>query len=236
MKNELDRTYDLSEYSHARLGLGHTGGHLTTAAWLDFQAGFAAAKDAVSASFDVKVISSLCDHLHLKNLLVHTEAKDIYSFLTNPDLGRHIAAYDAAQCHKICEDQPGILGNDLLIVISGGLSPLAITQQIPKFLPAFMHQVDMQKWSTAPIIINPRGRVALGDHLNAIFKAKLVIMLIGERPGLTTPDSLGIYYTLNAKPGYTDHQRSCISNIHTKGLLPELAAIQLSHACCNLMF
>lgn len=232
MKNELDRAYDLTPYSHARLGLGHTGGHLKTAAWLDFQAGFAAAKDAVSASFDVKVISSLCEQLHLKNFVVQTEAKDIYSFLTNPDLGRHIATSDGEQLQAICDEHPAFTGRDLLIVISGGLSPLAITQQIPFFLPAFMQEIEKQPWSLAPIIINPRGRVMLGDYLNAIFKAKLVIMLIGERPGLTTPDSLGIYYTLGARPGFTDHQRRCISNIHPKGLLPERAAIMLA----NLLF
>ena len=96
-----------------------------------------------------------------------------------------------------------------------------------EFLPAFVSQLQKNKWTLAPIIINPRGRVALGDQINDYLKAKFIVMLIGERPGLTTPDSLGIYFTYHAHTGCTDEQRNCISNIHSQGLLHEAAAKKL---------
>ena len=94
-------------------------------------------------------------------------------------------------------------------------------------MPILVNQIKQQGWSLAPILINSRGRVALGDQANHFFKATIVIMLIGERPGLTTPDSLGIYFTYQARPGCTDEQRNCISNIHARGLSSESAVEKL---------
>jgi ethanolamine ammonia-lyase small subunit len=118
---------------------------------------------------------------------------------------------------------------DLLIVVSGGLSPIAIQQQIPDFLPIFIHLARENKWSIAPIVINARGRVAIGDKLNDHFRAKIVIMLIGERPGVSVSNSLGIYFTYHAKPGCTNENRNCISNIHEHGLSHHQAADKLAH-------
>lgn len=219
MKNEIkptDRTYDLSEYSHARLGLGHAGGHLNTKSWLDFQLGFAQAKDAVSSSFNVSKIAAL----HQPSLVINSRCQDLYSFLTHPDWGRCIAKTDEDYLTQLIAAHPEYCHQDILIVVSGGLSPLAITQQIPTFLPELISRLP---YSLAPVIINPRGRVALGDHLNEYFKSSIVMMLIGERPGLTTPDSLGIYFTYSPLPGFTDDKRNCISNIHEKGLSNKVA-------------
>jgi ethanolamine ammonia-lyase small subunit len=226
-----DRAYDFSAYSHARLGLGHTGGHLKSAHWLDFQAGFAQAKDAVFSSFDTESIVRLCDELHLPHLTVHSQTREILQFLTRPDLGRLIAVEDASKLHHAVSLHPDYCQQDLLMVVSGGLSPLAIQHQIPDFLPVLIKETKQHSWSLAPVIINPCGRVALGDLLNAIFKARVVIMLIGERPGLTTPDSLGIYVTYDARPGCTDEMRNCISNIHQHGLSVKLAVEKL----CDLV-
>ncbi len=213
-----DSALDLSKHSHARVSLGHTGGQLRTASWLNFQAGFAAAKDAVFSNDHSSEISALCNTLRLPNVLIQSAATDLLTFLTRPDLGRLIAASDQPTLSNLIREYPQYTKQDILLVISGGLSPIAVQTQIPALLPALVANLKAHDLSLAPIIINPRGRVALGDQLNAIFKAKMVVMLIGERPGLTTPDSLGIYFTYEAKPGCTDDLRNCISNIHAKGL------------------
>jgi ethanolamine ammonia-lyase small subunit len=227
--SDNDRTHDFSPYSHARLGLGHVGGHLKVAHWLDFQAGFAQAKDAVFSRFDPVQIAHLCDALQLTHLTAHSEVTDVMQFLTRPDLGRMLSCEDQNKLREAVHLHQEYCHQNLLIVISGGLSPLAIQQQIPEFLPRLSAEIHAAGWSLAPIIINPRGRVALGDQLNTIFKAKVVIMLIGERPGLTTPDSLGIYLTYNARPRCTDDMRNCISNIHKHGLSTEEAVDKLRY-------
>ncbi len=218
-----DRVMDYSAYTKARLGLGHTGGHLRAASWLDFQSGFAQAKDAVFSQFDVLSIANLCNELALANIEVHSQATDILQFLSRPDLGRLLGSKDAEHLRALATSHADYCNQDILILISGGLSPIAIQHQIPKFLPALIKQCKHMNWTLAPVMINPRGRVALGDALNAIFNAKVVMVLIGERPGLTTPDSLGIYFTYAAKPGCTDAMRNCISNIHDHGLGVEQA-------------
>jgi ethanolamine ammonia-lyase small subunit len=236
MKKELllkDRLLDFSPYSHARVGLGHTGGQLRTTSWLDFQAGFAQAKDAVFSSFDTEKISELCRDLQLPNYIINSAVTDLLQFLTRPDLGGLLAEHDQQILATLINSHPEYLEQDLLIVISGGLSPIAIQEQIPELLPALITDLQSHHLSHAPIIINPRGRVALGDELNALFKAKMVAMLIGERPGLTTPDSLGIYFTYNAKPGCTNDMRNCISNIHARGLSASAAVSKLQQLICS---
>lgn len=226
-----DRVHDYHAYSQARLGLGHAGGHIKTKDWLEFQQGFAQAKDAVFSQFDTGELARLCDALQLPNLLANSQATDIMHFLSRPDTGRLLHPEDELNLQQISAANTQYSNRDLLIVISGGLSPLAIQQQVPGLLPLFLAEIHRNHWSLAPVIINPRGRVALGDQLNTIFKAKLVIMLIGERPGLTTPDSLGIYFTYNARLGCTDDLRNCISNIHLHGLSHESAIEKL----CRLL-
>lgn len=232
LKNQLtkfthsrqDRMLEFFQQSHARVGLGHTGGHIKLNDWLDFQAGFAQAKDAVFSHFDSAEIKKICQSQNLDCLELHCQANDPTQFLLRPDLGKLLAA----ESHDLLEKLSIHTTYDLLIVISGGLAPIAIQQQLPHFLPKFLRTAQTHHWQIAPVIITPRSRVAFGDQVNHYFKAKLTIVLIGERPGLTTPDSLGIYVTYNAKPGCTDEQRNCISNIHAHGLSYADAATKLS--------
>lgn len=226
-QSKLDRKYDLTPYSHARLGLGHTGGHLKLKDWLDFQAGFAQAKDAVFSQFSVTKLKVLCDELNLPCLRIDSRVNDATLFLLRPDLGRLLSEQSMALLNEYQLQHNDTQHTDILIIISGGLSPMAIEHQMPTFFPLFINKIKKENWSLAPIMINPKGRVALGDQVNDYFKSKMVVMLIGERPGLTTPDSLGIYFTYQAKPGCTDEQRNCISNIHSQGLTPELAVEKL---------
>jgi ethanolamine ammonia-lyase small subunit len=224
-----DRELNFSHYSHARLGLGHTGGHLKHSAWLDFEADFAQAKDAVFSQFDSHSYMNLCNELKLTYLTIHSQAKDVTQFLLRPDLGRLLDNKSENLLNNFITQQPEYLNRNILIVISGGLSPIALEHQIPGFLPLLIHAIHQHKWSLAPIILNAKGRVALGDAVNHYFKAEITIMLIGERPGLSTPDSMGIYFTYDAKPGCTDQKRNCISNIHARGLSWEEAILKLTH-------
>lgn len=219
-KSREDRMLDLFQQSHARVGLGHTGGHIKLNDWLNFQEGFAQAKDAVFSQFNIAELADLCYALKLECLEVTTQANDPTQFILRPDLGKLLSP----ESHTLLEQINVTQKYDLLIVISGGLSPLAVQHHASKFLPELILAIKSDQLKIAPVIITPRSRVALGDQVNHYFKAKLTVMLIGERPGLTTPDSMGIYITYDAKPGCTDEQRNCISNIHAHGLSYQEAA------------
>lgn len=225
---QLDRRHDFSRLTHARIGIGHTGGHMRINDWLDFQSGFAQAKDAVFSHFEEQQITALCAQLQLPAVSVDTQCGDINHYLARPDAGALLNADSENRLREYIKRQPAARGSDLLLVISGGLSPVAIARQMPSFLPAFIACARDKRWSLAPVIINQRGRVALGDHVNTVFQAKITVMLIGERPGLSSPDSMGIYFTYNAKPGCRNDQRNCISNVHEHGLPHQDAAGKLA--------
>lgn len=218
LQSQTDRVFDLSRYSHARIGMGHTGGHLKYQDWLAFQTGFCQAKDAVFSQYPVDELHSLCKTLNLAYVDIHSKASDGMLFITRPDLGKQLAEESEIRLKQLLDEHTLYCNKDILIIISGGLSPFAIRQQMMGFLPLFIQELQQQNWTISPVILNPRGRVALGDQLNSFFKAQLVVMLIGERPGLSTADSMGIYFTYQARPGFTDEQRNCISNIHQHGL------------------
>lgn len=222
-----DRVFDLSVYTNARVGMGHTGGQLQTKDWLKFQFSYAQANDALTTGFPTQKLFEYCAKNKLPSIEIVSEAKDHEAFLLRPDRGRALSTESRTKLMNWTaanNTEP-----DLLIVISGGLSPLAIDHQTIGFLNAFLPLAKDNHWSIAPIMINTRGRVALGDQVNGIINAKMVIMLIGERPGLSSPDSLGIYFTYKAQPGYTDEKRNCISNIHAHGMLHEEAAERLTY-------
>jgi ethanolamine ammonia-lyase small subunit len=216
--SDIEKKSDRPPLSHARINLGHTGGHLKTKDWLAFQSDFAQAQDAVMSAFSISEIEKICRGLNLTTVEVASKPADIVEYLLRPDLGKLIADNSRRELEAIIKKQPEICYRDMLIVISGGLSPIAVERQIPIFLPLLIDKLRIEQLSIAPICINPRGRVALGDSLNEYLQAKMVVMLIGERPGLSAADSMGIYFTYQAKPGYTDASRNCISNIHARGI------------------
>src|SRR5579862_7472630 len=137
-----DRMLDLFNQSHARVGLGHTGGHIKLSDWLDFQMGFAQAKDAVFSQFDIEKIKNLCQQQNLKYIQVHSQTTDHTQFLLRPDLGKLLAP----ESHKMLEQLNNRISYDLLIIISGGLSPLAIQHHIPYFLPEFFRVSISNNW------------------------------------------------------------------------------------------
>lgn len=228
-QDSADRVVDLSVFSHARLGRGHAGGQTKTNDWLAFQLDYAQAKDAVAGKFSMDALAAVIAKLSLSSCQIHSRANDTQQFLLRPDLGRCLAAADEALLQKLIHSNPEIVKRDLLIIVSGGLSPIAIQRHAGPFLSAFLPLARQNQWSIAPVMIAPRSRVALGDQVNALMQATMVVMLIGERPGLSSPDSMGIYFTYHAEPGCTDERRNCLSNIHAKGLSVDDAALRLSY-------
>ena len=208
------RWADLRRFTPARVALGRAGNGLPTAAHLDFQAAHAAARDAVHAALDVAALRAELDAAGLASIAVRSEAADRRTYLLRPDLGRRLRDRSAI---------PSLPGA-MLFVACDGLSATAVQRHAVALL---RHVVPRLSGPVAPVIIAAQGRVALGDDVGEAMGAEAVAVLIGERPGLSTADSLGIYLTWKPRRGRTDAERNCISNIRPDGLAPEAAADKL---------
>jgi ethanolamine ammonia-lyase small subunit len=197
----------------ARVALGHAGAGLPTAALLAFQLDHARARDAVHEALEVPRLTA--DLASTQVLQVRSQAPDRNTYLQRPDLGRRLAPESLAT----------LRGGpfDVVFVIGDGLSARAVQAHAAPTLHALLQALP--DWNVAPLIIATQARVALGDDIGVRLNAQLCVMLIGERPGLSAPDSLGIYLTWKPAPGRRDHERNCISNIRPpQGLSYEEAA------------
>lgn len=202
----ITRWQDLRRFTPARVALGRAGAGLPTAAHLAFQAAHAAARDAVHAELDVPALMAA---LPCPAVEVSSACPDRRTYLLRPDLGRRLAAGTSLDA------VPGCLG----VLICDGLSATAVQRHAAPLLAAMGH--------VGPVVIARQGRVALGDEVGAMLAAEAILVLIGERPGLSTPDSLGAYLTWAPRPGLSDAQRNCVSNIRPEGLAPDQAAQKL---------
>ncbi|WP_416221691.1 ethanolamine ammonia-lyase subunit EutC [Pseudomonas sp. B33.4] len=216
---------ELRRLTPARIALGRTGTSLPTTAQLDFQFAHAQARDAVHLPFDHAGLSSQLSERGRESLLLHSAAVDRNSYLQRPDLGRKLSDEAAQTLREYAAAHPG--GVDLAIVVADGLSALAVHRHTLPFLNRLEDQMSDDGWSVAPIILVEQGRVAVGDEIGQLLGAKMLVMLIGERPGLSSPDSLGLYFTYNPKVGLTDAYRNCISNVRLEGLSYGMAAHRL---------
>ncbi len=205
---------DLRRFTPARVALRRAGNGLPTAAHLAFQAAHAAARDAVQASLDVGALQAELKGAGLASIAVRSEAPDRRSYLLRPDLGRRLG--DRAAIPRL----PGAM----LFVVCDGLCAIAVQRHAA---PLLRHVVAQLPGPVAPIVVAEQGRVALGDEIGEAMEAEAVAVLIGERPGLSAPDSLGVYLTWQPRRGRTDAERNCISNIRSEGLPPEAAADKL---------
>jgi len=203
----------------ARIGLGHAGPGQPTAALLAFQAAHAAARDAVLTRPDFDSLATQLAAFGPVRRVV-SQAADRATYLKRPDLGRLLSTESAAALAGEAT------GADLLIVVGDGLSAAAIERQAVPVVSALIPLLP--GWRLAPLLVAEGARVAFGDAVAAILDPTLVLMLIGERPGLSSPDSLGAYLTWRPRPGAVDAARNCISNIHAAGLAPEAAARRLA--------
>lgn len=216
---------ELRRLTPARIALGRTGTSLPTSAQLDFQYAHAQARDAVHLPFDHAGLSAQLTERQRESLVLHSAAVDRNSYLQRPDLGRKLSDQSAQTLREYAEAHPG--GVDLVIVVADGLSALAVHRHTLPFLTRLEEQMSADQWSTAPVVLVEQGRVAIGDEIGQLLGARMVVMLIGERPGLSSPDSLGLYFTYNPKVGLTDAYRNCISNVRLEGLSYGMAAHRL---------
>lgn len=199
----LTRWSDLRRFTPARVGLGRAGNALPTSAHLDFQEAHAAARDAVWSTLDVEALRAQLGPVPV----LHSEAADRRTYLLRPDLGRRLRAADRASLPRT---------GGMVIVIADGLCATGVQAQSA----AMVRALD----ATWPVVIAQQARVAIGDDIGEAMGAEAVIVLIGERPGLSAQDSMGAYLTWQPRRGRSDAERNCISNIRPDGISPADAA------------
>lgn len=216
---------ELRRLTPARIALGRTGTSVPTGAQLDFQFAHAQARDAVHLPFDHAGLGAQLAERGRESVLLHSAATDRNSYLQRPDLGRKLSDESAQTLRAFAQAHPG--GVDLAIVVADGLSALAVHRHTMPFLERMEEQITAEGWSVSPVILVEQGRVAVADEIGERLGAKMVVILIGERPGLSSPDSLGLYFTYNPKVGLTDAYRNCISNVRLEGLSYGMAAHRL---------
>jgi ethanolamine ammonia-lyase small subunit len=207
----------------ARVALGRSGAGLPTAALLDFTLDHARARDAVHAAFDANALILALGELSLGALGVCSRAGDRKDYLRRPDLGRRL---DQASVQLLVHSS-GTAANPLTIVIGDGLSPTAVHAHAIELIRALLARLGAAKIEIGHVVVASGARVALGDEIGEILGSRMALMLIGERPGLSAPDSLGAYLTFAPKVGRTDAERNCVSNIHGAGLGYDEAALKI---------
>lgn len=185
--------------TRARVALGRAGDALPTARELEFRLAHAVARDAVHTALDPAAVRAGLDGVSV--LEVHSAAADRAEYLQRPDLGRRLAPGSSL---------PRALA-DVAIVLADGLSPRAVHEHGAGLTTALLDRLT--GWSVAPVVLATQARVALGDEIGAALGARVVVVLIGERPGLSSADSLGVYLTWDPRPGRVDSERNCVSNV-----------------------
>lgn len=217
----------LRRFTPARIALGRTGASVPTAAQLEFQLAHARARDAVHRPFDVEALATRLDESPVLRPLGHlalaSRTTSRVHYLQRPDLGRRLSHASAATVREAAAASPP----DLAFVIADGLSSLAIDTNAAGFLDAVVPGLRDDGFAIAPLCLVVGGRVAIGDEVGELLRARIVVVLIGERPGLTSPDSLGAYLTHSPRVGLTDESRNCLSNIRAAGLPWAAAAARL---------
>lgn len=203
---------ELKDFTDARIALGRCGGSLPVKESLAFKLAHAKARDAVLQPMQTqRLLAQLAEAGH-PALHLHSSVADRAEYLTRPDKGRRL---NQASLQHLQEQERGY---DLSIVVSDGLSSRAIHENVVEFVTMFMEQAAKAGLRVAPLCVVEHGRVAIADEVGETLDAKLAVILIGERPGLSSPNSLGVYMTYNPRLGATDEARNCISNVRQGGL------------------
>lgn len=219
----------LREFTDARIALGRVGSSIPTSESLSFQLDHARAIDAVHCALDINLLVQtltasevVTNNTAHSPIVVNSKATDRFVYLQRPDLGRQLneASWQSLVDFRNSAEQDGAGQFDLALVVADGLSSTAIQRHALPLIERLLSELatDEHEWSIAPITVVSQGRVASGDDVGECLKAKIVMILIGERPGLTSPDSMGIYMTWNPLRGAKESSRNCISNIRPEGL------------------
>jgi len=217
--NQTDPWDFLRTHTPARIAQGRSGHSLPTRVLLDFQLDHARARDAVYSALETERLVAELGALGQPTLKLKSKALDRPTYLRRPDWGRQLS--DASRQHL------PYLGDmaDVCLVLADGLSATALNRHALPVARRLIEEIRRLGWSLAPVCLVEQGRVAIGDEIAHALNAELVVVLIGERPGLSSPDSLGAYLTFRPRPGLTDESRNCLSNIRPEGL-PYEAAVQ----------
>jgi ethanolamine ammonia-lyase small subunit len=222
--SETNLSTRLRRWTPARVGLGRVGASLPTQALLDFELDHAQARNAVHADLDVKALAAeLRESGFGEVAIVRSQARNRMEYLLRPDLGRSL---DAESRERLQSCAAQIPQGRLAVVIADGLSSIAPAQHANPLLQELRAVAFLEN---ATIVVANQARVALGDEIGDLLRAEAVVMLIGERPGLRSPDSLGIYLTWAPRVGRTDAERNCISNVRPAGLSYAEAARRLAY-------
>lgn len=218
----------LRRYTDARIGLGRAGTSLTTETHLQFQLAHAQARDAVHLPLDYTALRQQLENNPENNQTIYkvqSQATDRASYLQRPDLGRLLTPHSTQQLQQLQPPQHF----DIAFAIADGLSSAAVTNHAANMLRTINSALASTPLTTGPVVLVEQGRVAIGDAIGEALNARMLIMLIGERPGLSSPDSLGCYFTYQPESGKNDAQRNCISNIRNEGLSYEEATHKLMY-------
>jgi ethanolamine ammonia-lyase small subunit len=213
---------NLRDFTAARIALGRAGGSLPTDEVLRFSLDHALARDAVHTDLD---FDRLVQAIRRNAVCVTTKVSDRTEYVKRPDLGRLLSDESREALAKMNSGD----GFDLSIVIADGLSATAVQLHAAALLELLIPKLENARLSLAPIVLARFGRVALQDEIGALLNARCSVMLIGERPGLGAPDSMGAYLVFKPRIGNTDANRNCVSNIRPSGLPLESAASTLEY-------
>jgi ethanolamine ammonia-lyase small subunit len=215
---KTDPLASLKEFTTARIAIGRVGVSIPLKQSLEFKLAHAHARDAVYSTLDNEKLTDSLRIFDLPVLQLHSNAINRSKYLKRPDLGRQLN--DESEEHL----KDYNTGADVVIIIADGLSATAVNENAHGLLHILMPMLSAAKFKLAPICLVEQGRVAIGDHIAHGLNAKLSMLLIGERPGLSSADSMGVYLTYNPLPGLTDESRNCVSNIRPQGLTNKPAA------------
>ncbi|MPR35379.1 ethanolamine ammonia-lyase subunit EutC [Salmonirosea aquatica] len=210
---------DLTKYTPARVALGRTGHSLLTKRLLEFNLDHARARDAVYSTFDLDQAEILLRKLGLLSTRLHSRVSDRQEYLLRPDLGRQLSHESNLSLQNIDNEE-----NELCVVVADGLSATAVNTHALEVIRRLVPMVRAKNWRLAPVALVKQGRVAIADEIAQTLRSEMTLILIGERPGLSSPDSLGAYLTYRPRVGLTDEGRNCVSNIRPGGLSYERAA------------
>jgi len=212
----------LRRFTDARIGLGRAGAALPIKEVLSFAMAHAQARDAVTTPIDWTPIEAALIKLGLYSQRVDSAAGDRDTYLRRPDMGRRLSPASRQRLAAAEHTSPG-----LLIVVADGLSSTGVATNAVEVIAELLPLVRKSRWTMGPVVLASQGRVALGDDAGEILGARAVLVLIGERPGLSSPDSLGAYLTFAPRVGRKDGERNCVSNIRAGGLGTKAASYKI---------
>ena len=213
----------LKAFTNARIALGRTGVATPLKEVLDFRMSHAHARDAVYSILNMGELTNSLQQFQIPIITVNSKANDRAVYLQRPDLGRKLDSVSADNLKNETSHSA-----DVAIIIADGLSATAINEHAVHVVKKLIPLLKQSVLTLAPLVIAKQARVAIADEIGSILQAKLSLILIGERPGLSSPDSMGAYITYQPMPGKTDESRNCISNIRPEGLGYDLAAEKIA--------